>query len=270
MECHAFQIFRCVVLVLKGDTDPDINSGKDRADDKISGEYFRRFLTRETHNPLEIFKLHLYDSHCRRILFGCSHDNGYARLLEDVADSAIRDGITLLEGVPFERELYQLKSTYSTTRFEGLFRTTKINVYNQNQQYPQPPGLPPPGLPPPQVQHTAGLPPYQPPYSPSLSRTISASPSASLNPAAPTWASAAMTAPIQTASPPPTPQPTANVTKQVLRNRYGQRIDPLVSYDPNEVKRIKKLKMCNVRKYITWCWSLYSCHVWSSDASTSD
>lgn len=50
------------------------------------------------------------------------------------------------------------------------------------------------------------------------------------------------------ASPPPTPQPTANATKQVLRNRYGQRIDPIVSYDPNEVKRIKKLKMCNVRK----------------------
>ena len=59
-----------------------------------------------------------------------------------------------------------------------------------------------------------------------------------------------MTAPTQTVSPPPTPQPAANVAKQVLRNRYGQRIDPIVSYDPNEVKRIKKLKMCNVRKLI--------------------
>ncbi|KAF6231848.1 hypothetical protein HO173_009931 [Letharia columbiana] len=201
----------------------DVGVGKDRADDKIS----------------EIFKLHLYDSHCRRILFGCSHDNGYARLLEDVPDKPIRDQITLLEGVPFERELFQLKSTYRTTRFEGLFRATKINVYNQ--QYPQPPGLPPP-----QVQLTAGLPPYQSPYQPGIARTISASPSAPLNPAAPTWASAAMTAPSQMASPPPTPQPTANVTKQVLRNRYGQRIDTIMSYDPNEVKRIKKLKMCNV------------------------
>ncbi|KAL9137811.1 MAG: hypothetical protein Q9175_000983 [Cornicularia normoerica] len=206
----------------------DVGVGKDRADDKIS----------------EIFKLHLYDSHCRRILFGCSHDNGYARLLEDVADISIRHRITLLEGVPFERELSQLKSTYQTTRFEALFRTTKINIYNQ--QYPQPLGLPPPGLPPPQVQQTMGLPPYQSPYQPGIARTISASPSAPLNPAAPTWASTAMTAPSQMASPPPTPQPTANVTKQVLRNRYGQRIDPIVSYDPNEVKRIKKLKMCNV------------------------
>lgn len=201
---------------------------------------------REAHNNSEIFKLHLYDSHCRRILFGCSHDNGYARLLEDVADISIREGITLLEGVPFERELSQLKSSYQTTRFEGLFRTTKINIYNQ--QYPQPQGLPPPGLPPPQMQQTMGLPPYQSPYQPGIARTISASPSAPLNPAAPTWASAAMTPPSQMASPPPTPQPTANIAKQVLRNRYGQRIDPIVSYDPNEVKRIKKLKMCNVRK----------------------
>ena len=196
---------------------------------------------RDANDQSEIFKLHLYDSHCRRILFGCSHDNGYARLLEDVAEISIREGITLLEGVPFERELYQLKTSYQTTRFEGLFRTTKINIYNQ--QYPQPPGLQPP-----QVQQTMGLPPYQPPYQSGIARTISASPSATLNPAAPTWASTAMTAPSQTASPPPTPQPSTNVAKQVLRNRYGQRIDPIVSYDPNEVKRIKKLKMCNVRK----------------------
>lgn len=209
----------------------DVGVGKDRADEKIS----------------EMFKLHLYDTHCRRILFGCSHDNGYARLLEDVADSNVRKAITLLEGVPFERELYQLKSAYQTTRFEGLFRTSKINIYNQ--QYPQPAGLPPPGLTPPQVQQAqqiTGLPPYQPSYQLGLVRTLSTSPSATLNPAAPSWASAAMTPPTQTASPPPTPQMSANVIKQVLRNRYGQRIDPIVSYDPNEVKRIKKLKMCNV------------------------
>ncbi|MCJ1275147.1 hypothetical protein MMC21_002947 [Puttea exsequens] len=91
----------------------DVGVGKDRADDKIS----------------EIFKLHLYDSHCRQILFGCSHDNGYARLLEDVAEPTICDSITLLEGVPFEKELAQLDSKYRTAKFEGLFRTKKINVY---------------------------------------------------------------------------------------------------------------------------------------------
>ena len=170
------------------------------------------------------------------------------------------DSITLLEGVPFERELSQLKSKYQTTRFEGVFRPKKINIYQQNyipqpvqvqvQIQPQrsphtnglPPGLPPPnGLPPPPAQ-------YQSPYQPTISRATSGSPisAVALNPAAPTWASTAMTAP-QMASPPPTPQPASHAAvKQVPRNRYGQRIDPVVQYDPNEVKRIKKLKMCNV------------------------
>ena len=55
--------------------------------------------------------------------------NGYARLLEDVAEPTICDSITLLEGVPFEKELAQLDSKYRTAKFEGLFRTKKINVY---------------------------------------------------------------------------------------------------------------------------------------------
>jgi len=67
-----------------------------------------------------------------------------------------------------------------------------------------------------------------------------------LNPSAPTWASTAMAAPMQVASPPPTPQPTLKAAKEVPRNRHGQRIDPVVQYDPQEVKRIKKMKMCNV------------------------
>lgn len=55
-----------------------------------------------------------------------------------------------------------------------------------------------------------------------------------------------MAAPLQFASPPPTPQPTPKAIKEVSRNRLGQRIDPVVQYDPQEVKRIKKMKMCNV------------------------
>ncbi|KAL2053006.1 hypothetical protein ABVK25_006643 [Lepraria finkii] len=216
----------------------DVGMGKDRADDKIS----------------EIFKLHLYDCHCRQIVFGCSHDNGYARLLEDVSEPSILNSITLLEGVPFERELAQLKTKYRTTRFEGLFRNTKINIYQQHyiqqpmqvqvqQSQPQPQSPTPQmnGLPPPPVQ-------YQSPYQPTFSRATSGSPgnAAAHNPVAPTWASTAMTAPL-VASPPPTPQPAPQPpVKQVPRNRYGQRIDPVAQYDPNEVKRIKKLKMCNV------------------------
>ena len=199
----------------------------------------------------ETFKLHLYDCHCRHIFLGCSHDNGYARLLEDVAEPSILNSITLLEGVPFERELAALKTKYQTRRLEGLFRTTKIDIYGQYSTYQstppsQPNGLvsngPPPGLPLP--AH------YQSPYQPMVARRPSASEteSAATKGVSSTWASAAMTAPLQTASPPPTSQATANIPKQpeILRNRFGQRIDPIIQYDPNEVKRLKKMKMCNV------------------------
>lgn len=89
-------------------------------------------------------------------MFGCSHDNGYARLLEEVGDRRNLDRITLVEGVPFERELAALQTKYRSTKFEGLFRTTKINIYQQYAQ-PMPPSLPTPGLPTPGYQS-----PYQP------------------------------------------------------------------------------------------------------------
>ncbi|MCJ1265236.1 hypothetical protein MMC22_005111 [Lobaria immixta] len=194
----------------------DVGTGKDRADKKIS----------------ENLKLQLYDYHCRHIFFGCSHDNGYARLLEDLGDLSANDRITLLEGVPFEKELTMLKSKYKTTKFDGLFRTSKINVYQQ--QYP-------PQLTPVQSQ-------YQSPYQPVMTRpspTPSSNPS-SMNPMATSWATTAVSNATRIVSPPPTPQPTPVVVQTIPRNRHGQRIDPVVKYDANEVERVKKLKMCNV------------------------
>lgn len=185
----------------------------------------------------EILKLHLYDFHCRHIFFGCSHDNGYARLLEDLGDRSAFDRITLLEGVPFEKELTVLKSKYETTKFEGLFRTTKINVYQQ--QFPA---------------HmisqlsNAAQPQYQSPYQPSMNRSTPTPSSAasSMNPMATSWASTAVANVGRMVSPPPTPQPAPATAQTIPRNRHGQRIDPVVKFDANEVERVKKLKMCNV------------------------
>ncbi len=184
---------------------------------------------------IEIFKLHLYDCHCRRILFGCSHDNGYARLLEDVADRQNLDRITLLEGVPFERELAMLKTKYDHIRFQGLFRTAKVTLHPQqylSQQQPLP-----------IVQ-----PQYQSPYQPTVARSSSALTSnpSTMNPMAASWATAATSVPNHIASPPPTPQPTPPSSKIIPRNRYGQRVDPVMNYDKLEVQRVKKIKMCNV------------------------
>lgn len=233
----------------------DVGTGKDRADDKISGIYsrpaegnFRLTLWDMT----EIFKLHLYDCHCRHIFFGCSHDNGYARLLEDVAEPSILNSITLLEGVPFERELAALKSRYHTAKLKGIFRTSKIDIktpfsnfqslhsqINGSASNNSPSGLHPPPT------HS----PYQAKPTPrSLSDSTTDPPTP--KPVPSTWATTAMAASLPQASPPSTPEkPSGAPKKQTLeisRNRFGQRIDPIIQYDPNEVKRIKKLKMCNV------------------------
>ncbi|KAL8895583.1 MAG: hypothetical protein Q9192_003548 [Flavoplaca navasiana] len=214
----------------------DVGPGKDRADEKIN----------------ELFRLHLGNFHCQHIFFGCSHDNGYARLLEQYTEPMITDRITLLEGVPFEKELYAMKAKYSTTKIENLFRSTKINLYNQPlyhasqslQQHPI------------QVaSHDSMSPPipngYQSPYQPIIgTSTPSPAPSnpSTMNPKAPTWASAATSA-VQIASPPATPTPSLSslaFSTEIPRNRLGQRIDPPTVYDKEEVDRVRKMKLCNV------------------------
>jgi len=125
--------------------------------------------------------------------------------------------------VPFEKELAILKNTYDTTKFNTLFRTTKINVYHPQQLAPQ-------------TQ-------YQP--AAAIARTISNSNTSTLSPMATSWASTAMTVPAHVASPPPTPKP-ASSSLGIPRNRYGQRVDPILNYDKNEVNRVKKIHMCNI------------------------
>ena len=64
------------------------------------------------------------------MLFGCSHDNGYARLLEQYVDETeIHPRLTMLEGVPFEKELQGLP--FRTKKFPGIFRDLKIVVPGQ-------------------------------------------------------------------------------------------------------------------------------------------
>ncbi|KAI4151036.1 MAG: hypothetical protein LQ341_000985 [Variospora aurantia] len=216
----------------------DVGHGKDRADEKIT----------------ELFKLHLNDYHCHHIYFGCSHDNGYARLLEQYTEPTHTTRITLVEGVPFERELKFLQSQFSCVKFDDLFRPNKISIYNPSQH---PTSQPAPsqsartssdtyGVPLSQAQNI-----YQSPYQPMIGDT---SPSTApnnapmMNPKASSWASTA-TAAAQLVSPPATPTPAVSQSissKDIPRNRYGQRVDPPVVYDKEVVNRVRNLKLCNV------------------------
>ncbi|MCJ1357228.1 MAG: hypothetical protein MMC33_007224 [Icmadophila ericetorum] len=257
----------------------DVGSGKDRADDKICGK--RRWgepvRNAQLKNLVELFKLHLYNCHCRHILFGCSHDNGYARLLEDLIEQQTLSQITLLEGVPFERELATLVTKYQTTKFPNLFRTSKIDLYqNQYHQLPlrqrQSPEMvsqPTASSPQPMTNHTAHanhanhanlanlanhgnytnqIPPFAASNQAAIARAQSGPvPVPASSPMAPSWASTAGAAPpAQIASPPPTPSPHTATVSVIPRNKYGQRVDPMIQYDKSEVKRVQKIKMCNV------------------------
>jgi hypothetical protein len=181
-------------------------------------------------------------------------------------------GITLLEGVPFEKELAAFASRSRTAKFDNLFRTSKINVYTPQYQQPiGPPAIPQaaPQQTPQQAPQTAPISQlvpasvqqngqpidpnqlYQSPYQPVTTRSPSASSSAAaaaaaaMNPMATSWASKAVAAPpSQVASPPPTPQPAKEPA--IPRNKYGQRVDSIPKYDASELNRVKKIKMCNV------------------------
>lgn len=200
----------------------------------------------------ELFKLHLSDYHCHHIFIGCSHDNGYARLLEQYTEPTLTNRITLLEGVPFEKELKSLQSQYASVKFNHLFRAAKINIYNLSQYPAPPPGLDQSVR---ASSDNAGVPlsqsGYQSPYQPITSATNPSPPPSNpstMNPRAATWASTA-TAAAQIVSPPPTPTPAVSYPAtgaDIPRNRYGQRIDPPTVYDKDVVNKVRSLKLCNV------------------------
>lgn len=185
----------------------------------------------------------IYDCHCHQIILGC--DNKYAPLVEEtIRDPAVLNHITLLEAVPFEKEIATLKEQVRTTNFDGLFRTTKLAAV--------------PAVPKGPLQAvTASL--------PALSRVESngttGTTSSSSTPAM-TWASISAQ-PFLPSGPPSkgsttrTSTPTSMrspdavevkpASKSIERNRFDQRIDKVDSSIPNhEIQRIKKLKLCNI------------------------
>jgi hypothetical protein len=144
-------------------------------------------------------------------LFGGSHDNGYARVLEECSDnSGIVQKTVLLEGVPFEKELLPLP--YCTKKFPGIFRASKI------------------------VMRDSGV----------NARSTVASDVVAPTKSPMTWAfKAAAPAPATKTDAPG--YKAFKPEEGISRNRKGQRIDPKTKdFDKAEVDRVKKMKLCNV------------------------
>lgn len=235
----------------------DVGYGKDRADVKVNA----------------LLKLHLRGYQCRHILFGCSHDNGFARVLEkqsfDVA--ALRD-VTLLEGVPFEKELAELP--HNKTKFPGLFRDTKINIngidlltdnnrsrHDSRSSFNPASGVFTPSQTPVPTAATlssrlgprVGSPALSIPTRDVATRSSSIASSSAVSDAPVTsngsgggWAGIAARVahrPFQDLTKPaPEPKLSGPVVRQ---NKLEQRLDEHMDYDHDRVYELKKLKLCN-------------------------
>ncbi|KAI7626381.1 hypothetical protein KC319_g17542 [Hortaea werneckii] len=87
--------------------------------------------SRATGKIAENLKLHLYDYHCRQIIFGCSQDYEYARLFGQYAlDREALSRVTLLEAIPLANELKQLE--FKTTKLPGVFREAQPPIGKRN------------------------------------------------------------------------------------------------------------------------------------------
>ena len=165
----------------------------------------------------------------------------------------LMDHITLLEGVPFERELASLKGSFKSTKFDELFRSTKLATPYQLKT-----GLGPIQRP---LQTISANIPIGSPLTqlPSNSTSDEVTPSTTAsttsksNTPAPTWASMTAAPFIPSAYSPATRSASKTgstpikSTPEMNRNRLGQRIDDLDESIPNEdIKRVKKLKLCNI------------------------
>ncbi|KAK4962288.1 hypothetical protein LTR28_004575 [Elasticomyces elasticus] len=241
----------------------DVGYDKDLADGKIGGMVAQLGL----HSSSEIFNLHLYDFHCRQIFFGCSRENSHAHILGEFStDDEIKSRVTLLEGTPFEKELAALQ--FSTTKFEGLFRNTKVDLHGKDLLSDFPPfnraslhqstlqnvfrPLSPIGSRKPSSTATNG------PISPKNTATLShraprmrqdssttSNSSEISQPKSNTWAAAAQRAAARTLE----DRPARKMSQPgvIRRNRKGQRIDPaLPPYNKTDCQRIRNLRLCNV------------------------
>lgn len=137
----------------------------------------------------------------------------------------------MIEGIPFEKELESLKSSFRVTKFPELFRNTKIaSVWApwKAAVATKPRSV----LTPSPNQHTA---------SPSRNSTITASSTSSVT-----------GPPVQSANSGEfqvvrSKTSVSSAPKTVERNKYGQRVDrfDFKTVSREELTRLKKLKLCN-------------------------
>ena len=100
----------------------NVGRGKELVDTKIKG------LTLAEKTDAAMLEMFASWPQCQNVLFGGSHDNGYARILSKLETDNIMPGkVRLVQGPPFATELAQLSSTYfPRIEFSDVFMATKL------------------------------------------------------------------------------------------------------------------------------------------------
>ncbi|KAJ5811604.1 hypothetical protein N7474_007905 [Penicillium riverlandense] len=216
----------------------DIGAGKNKAHDKIR----------------ESLKLYLYNCHCHQIFLGCPSTSEYARFLEDIlTDGDLTGRISLVEGLPFEKDMEVVRESYRVTSFPDIFRMVKIvapwnapwrgtlATASRSVLTPSPTQ---------QFQQTSAP----------LSRT---STSTNLSGAgAPLSASTANQDPADFQPVARSKASNSTPPKTVERNKYGQRVDrfDFKAINRDELNRLKKLKLCNYYFLLGECPNEENCY----------
>lgn len=205
-----------------------------------------------------MFNFSLQDPGCQQIFLACSYDSGYIDILNTaLLDETSQDRVTLFEGPPFLSSTSTLP--FRKHKISGLFKFNGLKLWDL------PAGSEP------RVNRKENT-----PETP-VARTNSTSLDMSKPSPVSSWASAiaksAATLPSNNRSFTTTASTSnASPTKDAIpRNRKGQRIDPLMKHDKEEVDRVKKLKMCNVHYLRRECPYVDTCtHVHDYKPTTSE
>lgn len=219
---------------------------------------------------LELFQMYLYNCHCHQILVGCSRNFKCAQILNETnqVDRDLTGRVSLIEGIPFEKDLEDIKSAYRVTKFPEIFRDARLN--------------PPVWAPWKSAAATLkpAITPSPRPANAILTRTSTNTTTASTSTNGPIPIHVSTTKPVTNNN----HTSNANISdtepgftlvtsskaattsnqdpKTIPRNKYGQRIDKvdIKSIPREELNRVKKMKLCNVHFLLGECPNKENCY----------
>jgi hypothetical protein len=236
----------------------DVGSSKSKAYDKIQGLFLLRpsvGLVLKRFVCTEMFQVFLYNCHCHQIFLGCPSDSEYGQFLEDSLNEGDLTGrISLVEGVPFEKELEIVKNSYRIARFPDVFRSAKlVPVWTA----PWKSALPSRSLLTPSPSQSFSNPP---PLSRTSTNTSYSGVGVPLSASTPNATNKAESPDFQQVVRSKLAGSTA--PKAVERNKYGQRVDRLdfKSIPRDDLNRLKKLKLCNYFFLLGECPNEENCY----------